>query len=81
MPTNERTPRRPQPRKHQGETVSEYFNPEKGEQIVRRNELMAILSHIERSRGEVSLWGRFKRGVQKYYIASARAPVADEVES
>ncbi len=65
------------PRRHEGETVGDYFLPDRSEQIVRRGELLAILTHIEKRRADDVWHKRAWRGMQQYFITSARAPLAE----
>lgn len=45
----------------QGERISTYFEPEKGQQYVRRFELQAILVHYDKARQQNTLWSKFVR--------------------
>lgn len=54
-----------------GETFSEFFDPAKKERIVRRFELLAILTmYHKRNRWWMRIW----LGIQRYWYKSARAP-------
>jgi hypothetical protein len=71
-------PRRAPPRKHEGERISDYFLPDRADQIVRRGELLAILTHVENVRDSQKWYRRLWRQMQKFYIWSARAPMASD---
>lgn len=60
-----------------GERLSEYFKPEKHDQIVRRGELLAILTNLTK---EITMpwYAKLWRWLQRYYVRSATAPVAEE---
>jgi hypothetical protein len=63
--------------KQQGEKLSEYFDPKNAELIVRRFELQAIL---DRAFTELLTpwYVRAWRRVQRYFVESARAPIAQD---
>ena len=60
------------------ERLSEYFNPEKHDQIVRRGELQAILDRLMYGLAHDQWYHRAWRGVQRYFAQSARAPLREE---
>lgn len=62
------------------EWVADYFSPGKEETIVRRGELARILVNYHNVQQSRTLWSRVKRAAQKYYIASARAPISEKPE-
>ena len=67
--------RKPQ---QKGERVSEYFDASKAELVVRRGELLTILTHLEKKREELKWYRRLWRLLQKFYLWSARAPMASD---
>lgn len=71
-------PRSSPPRKHEGETISEYFNADRAEQVVRRYELLAILTQYEKARRDTVWWKRAWHGITNYYRKSAMAPVVSD---
>lgn len=75
MPFEKRSPAM----KTGAERISEYFDPKKHDQIVRRGELMAILSHLTK---ELTMpwYKKLWRWLARYYVRSATAPVAEEPE-
>lgn len=63
-----------------GERISQYFDKEKLDLIVRRGELMAILDQLVKQitmPWYVKAWRR----LQMYYVRSATAPMAEEEKS
>ena len=63
----------------QTEKLSEYFDKEKLDQIVRRGELLAILDQFAKQ--VITPWYvRLWRRVQMYYVKSATAPLPVEEE-
>lgn len=63
----------------QSERISEYFDKEKLDQIVRRGELLAILDQF--AKNFMTPWyKRLWRRMQLYYVKSATAPLPVEEE-
>jgi len=63
----------------QSERISEYFDKEKLDQIVRRGELLAILDQF--AKNFMTPWyKRWWRWLQRYYVRSATAPIEPESE-
>ncbi len=60
-----------------GERLSEYFAPEKHDQIVRRGELQAILDRLMFGLAHDTWHHRLWRGVQRYFVNSAKAPLRE----
>ncbi len=60
------------------ERVSEYFDQSKADLAVRRGELLTILTHLEKKREEMKWYRRLWRAIQKFYLWSARAPLASD---
>ena len=61
-----------------GERLSEYFHPDKHDQIVRRGELQAILDRLMYGLAHDTWYFRMWRGIQRYFAESARAPLREE---
>jgi len=60
------------------EYVADYFDPAKGETIVRRNELAKVLVNYQHVQDGNRWWRKLSRLVQRYYVASARAPLQEK---